>query len=143
MKEQDWQDLLGRGNDYFGQGNWLRAQSFYKLAFDLLSEDMQLSPDSSRILMAWMGTCHNLAAVHECLQEFDQALNYLQIPYQRCRHLIDNHHNECELLIGLKSLNLSWSALLLFAKNHPEFMKTQPLAQDLAHALNPSSIQLH
>lgn len=143
MQNQNWRTLVEQGNHCYLDGQLDDANGYYLEAYDLLNNAINALPNCLETLMAWIAICHNIAAVHESQTDLSQALIYLQLPYEYCQQHMQQHPDQELGLIALKCLNLSWSAILLFGKKHPEFMQNQSLIADLAHAIDPSCVQYH
>lgn len=139
----DWQQLLAKGNQCYELHQWSQAQHFYLEALELLAQRNSENPTCVGTLMAWIGTCHNLSTLHEHIGDLQQALVYLQLPYQHCRFQLEFSECEGAQLVALKSINLCWSAIGGFAQRYSEFMKSQKFDIELAQTLSLASQQLH
>ncbi len=116
---RQWQRLLSDGNECFDNEKWLQAEYFYKEAASYL--DILWAADSSNIelLMAWIGSCHNLAVLYEKQGNPHISLEYLLLPHHRMLALSQSSQ-ECEdvKLIALKALKLTFMPVLLFSKKY-------------------------
>ena len=124
MHNNEWQSLMIEGNRCFERNDWSGAQELYCQAYDLLSDRCQKSPGCIDCLMAWVGACHNLATLFERTGDLLQALTYLQIPYRYCRYLIEHCRCETGHLAALKTLGITWTAIMTFSQTHQDFMAT-------------------
>ncbi|NQZ20737.1 MAG: hypothetical protein HRT53_01675 [Colwellia sp.] len=116
---RQWQRLLSDGNECFDNEKWLQAEYFYKEAVSYL--DILWAADISNIelLMAWIGSCHNLAVLYEKQGNPQISLEYLLIPHNRMLALSKSgEHCDDMQLIALKALKLTFIPVLLFSQKY-------------------------
>ena len=141
---RQWQRLLSDGNECFDNEKWLQAEYFYKEAASYL--DILWAADISNIelLMAWIGSCHNLAVLYEKQGNPQVSLEYLLIPHRRMLTLSKSgEHCEDMQLIALKALNLTFMPVLLFSKKYSICKDCQQALEEFKTQLDENQGTLH
>jgi|TARA_B110000091_G_C13638795_1_gene400300 hypothetical protein len=117
---RQWQQLLSDGNECFYNEEWVQAEYFYKEAVSYLDILWTADINNIELLMAWIGSCHNLAVLYEKQGNPRISLEYLLIPHNKMLDL-SQHSQECEdvKLIAFKALKLTFMPVLLFSQKYP------------------------
>ncbi|MBA6265049.1 MAG: hypothetical protein V7780_07505 [Colwellia sp.] len=116
---RQWQRLLSDGNEFFDNKKWVQAEYCYKEAASYLDNLWAVDAMNIELLMAWIGTCHNLAVLYETRGNPQVSLEYLLIPHHRMLALSQNSQ-QCDdmQLIALKALQLTFMPVLLFSRKY-------------------------
>lgn len=119
MEHSPWQLLLKNGNHCFDNQQLDQAETFYLHAYDLLSKARGNDPQSSKLLMDWICTCHNLSSLYQELAHLDLSLEYLMIPHEYLLKVLEANFLADEIKqAAFKGISITLPAILLFAKNH-------------------------
>jgi hypothetical protein len=141
---RQWQRLLSDGNECFDNEKWRQAEYFYKEAASYL--DILWAADISNIelLMAWIGSCHNLAVLYEKQDNPQVSLEYLLIPHQRMLAM-SNSGEYCDdvQLIALKALKITFMPVLLFSKKYGICKDCQKALQAFKSQLDENQGTIH
>ncbi len=141
---RQWQRLLSDGNECFDNEKWRQAEYFYKEAASYL--DILWAADISNVelLMAWIGSCHNLAVLHEKQGNPRVSLEYLLIPHHRMLTLSKSvEHCEDMQLIALKALKLTFMPVLLFSKKYSVCKDCQQTLKEFQTQLDENQGTIH
>lgn len=116
----NWQRLLKKGNEHYYQENWQQAENYYKAAESLLDKAWCQDTENIEILMAWIGTHHNLAALFEKQGAHQTSLSFLVMPYKRLLSLFAEHHASNKIKVAaIEALKITLEPIELFKKKYP------------------------
>lgn len=114
-----WQNLLIQGNANYAESNWLQAEYCYRKAESLLNNVWLTDQNNEEILLAWICSAHNLAALYEKRGDNRVSLQYLLLPHQRLLMLCQNEHNNEQLtMTAIRSLSITLNPIILFRQKH-------------------------
>ncbi len=116
----NWQNLLTKGNRYFDEQQWIKAELYYKSAYSQLEGRWQYGKEHESLLMAWICTCHNLGTLFETKGDYESAIGYLLQAYQEAHRTSQNANASHSLrTLAFNALKTSLQAILLFSQKHP------------------------
>ena len=115
-----WQFLLKSGNDYFDQGQWLKAEQYYQSAFNLLEDQWLYGSQYEDLLIAWICASHNLATLFETIGKLDASLQYLLVAHNKVQHISENEESSPSLQsLAFNAMKTTINPILLYTKKHP------------------------
>jgi hypothetical protein len=115
-----WQRLLNFGNECYKKNDWLQAEYYYKEAESHLDYLWSSDTTNSQLLMAWITSLHNLAALFETKGDNHLGLQYLLIPHNRMLSITKSENASEDIkLIAINALKLTFTPILSFTKRNP------------------------
>lgn len=139
-----WQLLLQKGNFHFNHENWYEAEECYQQAVECLEQFWLADIENSSLLLAWIGSFHNLAVLYEVQGKAQLAFKYLQIPHQRMMELSHNNDISQDLqLIALRAIKITLNPILAFSKKHKACAGCLESLKQMEAAANAQQPVLH
>ena len=117
---QIWQNLLTKGNEHYHDKNWYDAEIYYREAEDILNRAWMYDRENDSLLMAWVCSAHNLAALYEVQNEHVVAMQYLLLAHNRILNLtkIEEPNNDIKFL-AMKILKITLAPIITFKTKYP------------------------
>ncbi len=114
-----WQQKLHQGNVNFHQCKWRSAEAAYLEAAQMLEHEWFQNLDNPQLMMAWIATMHNLAALYEGQKMPQKASEFLVFPYRRIITLVKSGGLSEEFKIPLlRAIKCTVIPLLEFSRKH-------------------------
>lgn len=141
LRTEQWQALITAGNDLYKESNWQEAERKYDLAFSLLTDECQQSPDNCEILMAWICTCHNLSSLFESQNKLPAAMRYLLLPHEHCKYIVAEHSSTEEAKsLAIQAMSVTLPPIVEFSNNHPHLTERNQLVNQASSLHTDTSI---
>ena len=140
----NWQNLLTKGNNYFDQQNWIKAELYYKSAFSQLEGRWDSGEEHESLLMAWICACHNLGTLFETQGDHERAIGYLRQAYQEAHRTSQNDQASYSLrTLAFNALKTSLHAIMAFTQKYPTCDHCLEQLDRLERTLNFEAHTLH
>ena len=116
----NWQNLLIKGNTYFDEQQWLKAELYYKSAYSQLEGQWDCGEEHEPLIMAWVCTCHNLGTLFETQGDHEKAIGYLLQAYQEVHRTSQDESATYSLRsLAFNALKTSLQAIMSFTQKYP------------------------
>lgn len=140
----NWQNLLMKGNTYFDNQQWIKAELYYKWAYSQLEGRWSKGEEHESLLMAWVCTCHNLGTLFETQGEHERAIGYLLQAYQEVHRTSQDENSSYSLRsLAFEALKTALQAIMSFTQKHPTCEHCLAQLQHLQKTLEFEANTLH
>lgn len=117
---EQWQSLMAYGNDSFDSQAWHDAEHYYYQAESLIAQQWQDDIENVELLLAWVASLHNLAALFEAQGQPQTALRYLTLPHYQLMSLFKKNQISAEFEATIyRAIKVTLQPLLEFSRHYP------------------------
>lgn len=117
----DWKRLISRGNASFERGELGLARALYQDALFIAERRLPSWPDADAVVAAFVVSHHNLANLHQRLDQMAEAADHRMAAHARLiRHMADPACAPALQQAALRHSHRARAESLAFATNDPE-----------------------